>query len=96
MTDLGLTRKGNVAVGGATAPLDRVSRPGGDQRRWTHAMKPRIVAESRVSGATVAGVAPRHGLKSWSLTRRGGHRCAVPDEFRYSRPTRSTGRFAET
>lgn len=82
MTDLALTRKGNVAVEGATAPTDRVSRPGGGQRRWTHPGKPRIVAESRVSGATVAGVAPRHGIRSWSLTRHGGHRCAVPDEFR--------------
>lgn len=96
MTDLGSTRKGNVAVEGATAPPDRVSRPGGGQRRWTHAVKPRIVAESRVSGTTVARVAARHGLKSGSLTRHGGHRCAVPDEFRSSQPTRSNGRFAET
>ena len=95
MTDLSSTRKGNIAVEGAAAPPDRVSRPGGDQRRWTHAGKPRIVAESRVSGATVAGVAARHGVRSGSLTRHGVHRCAVPDEYRYSRPTRSTGRFAE-
>lgn len=82
MTDLRSTRKSNIAVEGAGAPPDRVSRPGGGQRRWTHAVKPRIVAQSRVSGATVAGVAPRHGIRSWSLTRHGGHRCAVPDEFR--------------
>lgn len=69
MTDYGLTREGNEAVEGGLAPPGRVSRPGGRQRRWTEAEKARIVAESRVPGATVAGVAARHGVSSWSLSR---------------------------
>ena len=68
MTDYGLTREGDEAVEGAMAP-GGVSRPGGVQRRWTEAEKARIVAESRVPGATVAGVAARHGISSWSLSR---------------------------
>lgn len=68
MTDFGLTTEGNAAVEGATA-AGRGSRPGGGRRRWTEAEKARIVAESRVPGATVAGVAARHGISSWSLSR---------------------------
>ena len=67
--DSGLTTEGNEAVESATAPPVRVSPPGGVQRRWTEAEKARIVAESRVPGATVAGVAARHGIGSWSLGR---------------------------
>lgn len=68
MTDFGLTADGGEAVEGSVAP-GRVSRPGGGERRWTEAEKARIVAESRVPGATVAGVAARHGISSWSLSR---------------------------
>ncbi len=68
MTDFGLTTEGSEAVEGAAAP-GRVSRPGGGRRRWTEAEKVRIVAESRAPGATVAGVAARHGISSWSLSR---------------------------
>ena len=68
MTNFGLTTEGKEAVEGAATP-GRVSRRGGGQRRWTEAEKARIVAESRVPGATVAGVAARHGISSWSLSR---------------------------
>ena len=73
MTDFGLTTEGKEAVEGAATP-GRVSRRGGGQRRWTEAEKARIVAESRVPGATVVGVAARHGISTWSLSR--WRRCA--------------------
>ena len=68
MTDFGLTTEGNEAVEGGMAP-GRVSRLGSGQRRWTEAEKAQLVAESRVSGAMVAGVAARHRISSWSLSR---------------------------
>ena len=90
MTDFGLTPEGKEAVEGAATP-GRVSRRGGGQRRWTEAEKARIVAESRVPGATVVGVAARHGISTWSLSR--WRRCAREGSLPAPKPGGSAAGF---
>jgi transposase len=51
-------------VGRLEVPADRSGR-----RRWSAEVKGRIVGESLVPGATVSGVARRHGLMPQQLTR---------------------------
>ena len=70
MTDFGSTAGGGgCAVDGAGAPEARASGRRVTQRRWSSAEQARIVAESHEPGATVVGVAARHGIGTWSLSR---------------------------
>ena len=55
MTDFRLTPEGGEAAAGSAAP-GRFLRPRGGQRHWTQAERSRVVAESRVLGATADGV----------------------------------------
>jgi len=92
----------HLLVEGSAGPVGRLAVLEGPtgRRRWTEAAKARIVAESFASGARVAEVARRHGLRpqhlsSWRRQAREGRLCGLelelPDFARVELETTAPG-----